>query len=67
MRETLCHVTSKPASSWERVANCNCEKVIVSHISYTFMNPDKERSSAKSTSLSILRKYLYSVRRKWEK
>jgi len=67
MRETLCHVTSKPASRWDRVANCSCEKVNASHITYTFMNPDKELNLAKSTSMNILVKYLHSVRLKWKK
>jgi len=58
MREMLCHVTSKPVSRWESVANCSCEKVKVSHINHTFMNPDKERSLAKIASLSIFKNIL---------
>jgi hypothetical protein len=58
MRETLCHVTSKPVSRWERVANCSCEKVKVSDINHTFMNLDKERSLDKSASLSIFKNIL---------
>jgi hypothetical protein len=67
MRETLCHMTSKSASRWGRVANCSCERVNVSHISCTFLYPHKKRSFAKITYFRILRKCLYSVRQNWKK